>query len=99
MKPGHVTPNNPATPCIYHLLPPSAPHILLFPPNIFDKSTLVSETQSYVMVSALSVPASGFIAVGAEDLASHRYMYVVENVKTVDKAMPESSGYRLQLQH
>ena len=36
----------------------------------------------------------GFVAVNVEHLASHRYMYVVENGINIDKAMSESSEYR-----
>jgi len=47
------------------------------------------------VVSAQDGPVPiGLVAVNVEHLASHRYMYVVENGINIDKAMSESSGHR-----
>ena len=34
-------------PCIYHFVPPSAPYILVYPPNSFDKSMPVGKAMAH----------------------------------------------------
>ena len=43
-QPGNMSPIIEKRPCIYHFLTPFAPLLLVYPPNIFDKSMPVTMT-------------------------------------------------------